>query len=530
MESLTRSAQARRWRWGPASGTGGAGSTIGSAGTGAGGASSTGTQPGSTPPTGVAGSAPPPPTTTQPPISSDGWTALVKSADTRVVYVSSSGGDDTRDGSTPDLAVATLARGYAALRTGYPDWLLLKAGDTWDKAFGPKWEKSGRSPTEKMVVSSYGDGPAPLLRTPLDGNMFAAVWLVDSTSHVAIVGINMRPASRVPGEADFDASVSTQGPFRGISIYNGPSDILVEGCHISHYTTNIEVQQAGKQPTDVTIRRNVIVDAWADSATSHSQGIYVEGTVRLLIEENILDHNGWNESITGAEPTIFNHNIYMNAAEQDPIIRGNLSTRASSMCFKIKAEDSAYENSGLLIESNVCIDDAIGVSLGGNPPASGLMYKDVTVRKNVFSHMGPRPNAQATCFGIDISSAEGAEVTNNYLLDTDQAASSYGLTVQNLPNTDVLVSGNVLNHWNATPAFPSSVAAGITLANNWVERPATEFVDGSRSVESYATAQGLSGGVDGLIAQARQQTKARWRVELTGKAIANYIDAGFTRR
>ena len=50
--------------------------------------------------------------------------------------------------SEPSLQALTLARGYALLRTGYPDWLLLKAGDTWTKAFGAKWEKSGRSSTE----------------------------------------------------------------------------------------------------------------------------------------------------------------------------------------------------------------------------------------------------------------------------------------------------------------------------------------------------------------------------------------------
>jgi len=259
-------------------GTGGSGGGSGGAGGGSGGTGSSGTGG-----SGAAGSVAP--------ISSTGWTELTKSADTKVVYVSSSGGDDSRDGSSESLAVATLARGYALLRDKNPDWLLLKAGDTWTKPFPSKWEKSGRSATEKMVVTSYGSGATPLIRTPQNGGN-AALWIVDATTHVAFVGIALRPAGRIPGDSDYDSSVISNGPDFGISVYNGPSDILIEGCEIAYYSTNVQIQGAPTKPSDIQLRRNVILDSYADSAVGHSQGLYAEATTRLLLEENELDHNG----------------------------------------------------------------------------------------------------------------------------------------------------------------------------------------------------------------------------------------------
>src|SRR5690606_36580387 len=62
-------------------------------------------------------------------IGPDGWTILTPCADSRVVYVSSSQGNDAFDGLSEATPKRTIAAGYALLRDGYPDWLLLKSGD-----------------------------------------------------------------------------------------------------------------------------------------------------------------------------------------------------------------------------------------------------------------------------------------------------------------------------------------------------------------------------------------------------------------
>ena len=55
--------------------------------------------------------------------------------ETGIVYVSNSEGDDANNGFSPATSVKTLARGYSLMRDGYPDWLLLKRGDTWTNEY-----------------------------------------------------------------------------------------------------------------------------------------------------------------------------------------------------------------------------------------------------------------------------------------------------------------------------------------------------------------------------------------------------------
>jgi hypothetical protein len=83
--------------------------------------------------------------------------------DSRLIYVSSTAGDDTNDGLSPATPKRTLAGGVDQLRDGYPDWLFLRRGDTWAEGFAP-FEFSGRSDDEPIVVTAYGPGDvAPLV-------------------------------------------------------------------------------------------------------------------------------------------------------------------------------------------------------------------------------------------------------------------------------------------------------------------------------------------------------------------------------
>jgi len=77
-------------------------------------------------------------------IDSDGWSNLTPSADSRLIYVSNSGNDATGQvysvadvganphnpsGTINTFKSITVAMNH--LRTGYPDWLILKRGDEW---------------------------------------------------------------------------------------------------------------------------------------------------------------------------------------------------------------------------------------------------------------------------------------------------------------------------------------------------------------------------------------------------------------
>ena len=99
-------------------------------------------------------------------LGSDGWTDITESGDTHKIYVSNSSGNDaTAVVGDINHPYQTLSAAMAQVRDGYPDWVLLKAGDTWvDQSFG-NLSVSGRSADEPLLLSSYGSGARPLIET-----------------------------------------------------------------------------------------------------------------------------------------------------------------------------------------------------------------------------------------------------------------------------------------------------------------------------------------------------------------------------
>jgi hypothetical protein len=88
-------------------------------------------------------------------LDANGWTVFSPSADTHKIYVSNSMGSDANDGLSENTPVQTLAKGLSLMRDGYPDWLLLKAGDTWTGEAFDYVPSSGRSAAEPMLISSW---------------------------------------------------------------------------------------------------------------------------------------------------------------------------------------------------------------------------------------------------------------------------------------------------------------------------------------------------------------------------------------
>ncbi len=74
-----------------------------------------------------------------------GWTVVDPSADSRIIYVSSSTGNDANDGLSARTAKRSIDAGMALVRDGSPDHLLLKRGDVFTDQSFANWYQSGRS-------------------------------------------------------------------------------------------------------------------------------------------------------------------------------------------------------------------------------------------------------------------------------------------------------------------------------------------------------------------------------------------------
>ncbi|MCH7910961.1 MAG: hypothetical protein IIB38_15270, partial [Candidatus Hydrogenedentes bacterium] len=290
-----------------------------------------------------------------------GWTTLTPSADTIIYYVSDSSGNDANDGLSPSTAFQTLAKGVSLLQDGFPDWLLLKTGDTWSNQGFGGWARSGRSPWEPMVLSSYGASTARPIVT-------GAPLLTNNTptNNLSIVGLHFQ----TPGFTGADGQEKA-----GVRFLGKNNDILIEDCMFE--VSDFEFQDFYGPVSNVSLRRCVIIDNF--NVGAHAGGLYITGVTNLLIEENLFDHNGWNDTIAGAGPTIFNHNVSLHLPSFGTIFRGNITARSSSHGLQART--------GGVVEDNLFVRNPIALLYGGSDimqpgGISGTVARNVVLEGN----------------------------------------------------------------------------------------------------------------------------------------------------
>lgn len=405
------------------------------------------------------------------------WTTFTEHASTVKIYVSNSDGNDADDGLTEATAKATLTAGKALLRDGFPDWLLLKAGDTWTNENFGTWSKSGLDATNPMLVSSYGTGARPLIKTGTNGCL---TFSNANRSHVAFVGLRFWAHSRTGSESSTGIAMFQTG---GSSLIT--SNILFEDCYIEGYKDNLTLQaDAGAGTiTNIRLRRCIIVDAFSTTA-SHSQGLYASGITDLLVEECVFDHNGWSETVP-ADATIFNHNSYINSCF-NAILRNNLYLRSSSIGTKFSTEGVTFDT--LLVENCFYIEGELGISAGGNSPETDLRFIDVTLRNNVMLYIGrSQPTGRDLGWCIEIKDWDGGLVENNLLLYQTAAGTpnSFGVKFGGDSERNIIVQDNIIYAvQNAGIQVPiNATETGIIIQNNDIQDPteASQMVDYSGS-------------------------------------------------
>jgi hypothetical protein len=516
-------------------------------------------------------------------VDPQGWTNVTPSADSRIIYVSSSQGSDTNNGLSPDSPVKTVAKGRSMLRNNSPDWLLLKRGDVWYEKFGGL-SVSGRSAQEPILISAYGTGDRPLLNTRSDN---AITTNVTPANHVAIIGVRFNSNTNDPNSPDFTNTSAGYG-FYGVAPVN---DILIEDCYFEHYSTNLLFQSTQGLEQNISVRRNVLVD----STGGRSQGVYVNGVQNILFEENLFDHNGWSEE-TGESASIYNHNLYMSAHNDGVVVRGNIFANASSHGLQARA--------GGVIEDNLFIKNPIGmvfgngtsftpggvegrvsnnvfigsrdldgsprgyaIEVGNTKPGAGTVLEG-----NIFAHddqrnfpaiklsMGNPPSNLSEAVGLN-----DLTVTDNIVYDwyqglsTDTAyvpgASGFkalnGLVIrdndfQQTISSRLLLHGNPYdstqedfddNHyWDDSPSSGwFSVGTATKSFDDWqnslepnANRTQRKYRDPDRDVETYNRSLGGAATTDAFLAAARQQSRQNWRPQLTADAVNDYVRDGFT--
>jgi hypothetical protein len=493
------------------------------------------------------------------------WSVFEPSEDSRVVYVSSSTGHDANGGLSPDDAVKTIAAGEELLREGYPDFLLLKRGDVWENEDFGRWKLSGRSTKEPMVVSSYGDGTTrPLVRTGLANR---GLWLDGGqvVEHVAFTGIELHAHTYI-GEEKAEA---------GILFLGSGGDVLIEDCLIRGYKDNIVFNGFNGDLSDIRVRGCVIVDSF--SKIAHAQGLYAADMSGLLIEGCVFDHNGWSETIAGADPTIFNHNVYIQTTCSDVTVRRNVIMNGSSHGIQLRPGGECTDN--------VILYNPIGVLAGNGGDAPAV---EVSIRGNVIMYADDITPDKPRGMGIDLQHVKSGEVEGNVLAH-NQSAKPYGHAIKlhstpAAPVSDLVISSNTIYDWQGGLKFNKEGISNVMVRGNRIQAEdvsvpiikhegtkidvtyggnayhseaipvswfqvgvdtynfgawkdmaddegseATEvpFKDVDRSPATYQTLVGGEAGLEGFVKALRGQSRSTWNDAYAAPALLSYFREGF---
>jgi hypothetical protein len=504
------------------------------------------------------------------------WTPWTPSVDTRVTYVSSSFGNDANDGSSTTKAKRTIAAGKALLRNGFPDWLLLKKGDVWDEPFGT-WSLSGRSPTERMLVGSYGAGAQrPLIRT---GSRSGLDLFDNGIPHndLAFIGLHFWANGFNGGN----------GTPRGIQVYGSAHDLLIEDCCVEAFDTNIVLQGSPEgvgRHANLALRRNVIVDAYT-TGTGNTAGLFASSTDGLLVEENVIDHNGWRDDVPGSVPTWFRRNVYIQNGNTGVVFRKNI----------VAGTDGLQMRPGGVVEDNLFLHNAIAIMFGGgtNPEPQGVSG---VVRRNVILDGRDLQPGSARGWGLWLLNITSATIDSNVIAHNVSGHAPYPITFDSANGWMGNFRGvehtglwnNVVHAWNGYSRFVGSAAqtidveligdrfqneitldpllqhdqagstSGVASAINafdalaapgaWMFRgglplslaqwkglvgdstsqaSAVAFPDPTRTIATYQLSIGGLPTLDAFLAQARMQSRGYWRTQFTADAVNAYIRAGY---
>ncbi len=447
-----------------------------------------------------------------------GWTVLTPSEDSRQVYVSSSEGNDDNDGLSPSTPKRTIGAADALIRTGFPDYLLLKRGDTFSGGTLGRW-KSGRSAKEPLVLSYYGEsGARPMI---IVEQIFIRL-LAQPRNHVAIVGIHFYKETSDPASPNFDNTNCVNA----LAIFPGPSggeNYLVEDCKFQYCW----VAAQGKNTTflrNFSFRRNIVSQTWThNSLTEHTggvgniQGLFVSRIENLVIEENFFDHCGWSEEIEDANANQFNHNIYIqNDCAGETVLKGNVLMRGAAHGVQLRSGGNARHN--------VMINNAIGMNIGYS--AAPTEYAGATtVSDNIVTDGRPQvPNditfpQTGAVWGLWMQNIENASVDRNIVSNILEPTGLNMRPYQDFTDQD----GDGINFMNP------NLFGEQNIAWNWVLQnfPNNEdWPDAARNIQSFASLKEW-GDMEGYGQHHLNRPLGVYTYEYSAYEYLNYIREGF---
>jgi hypothetical protein len=420
-------------------------------------------------------------------------------ADGRIIYVSASEGNDANNGLTPQTAVRTLDRGYALVRDGKPDWMLLKRGDVFALTSRNSndfraWAKSGRSPLEPMILGTYGDAELPRPRIDTNGH---GVFYGLRADNLVIRDLHLYANLRDPNNPSYDKSNNSEV---GVWV-NSAEGLVLLNCMIEYFKGNIVMQDYPEpdEPTlrDIRMHRCVVRNSYSHGDTD-SSGMFVNFASGFVVTECIFDHNGWNEQVEDSHRRGRNHNAYFSHCHGVALV-GNVFARGSYEDVKFRCEDGEHPSTGILVQDNLFLACAYAIGFdtnNGDGRRKPTVYRNVEVTGNVFAQTLGWPLDNPGGPAMRIGWMLDGNFTNNLYCDPDpRNERPQAIEIKlNTPMENIAVTENTaaLADLPAFYVFPSTANANvINFTNNSDTNPLSDLGQYLHQVSPRLSVDGL---------------------------------------
>ena len=447
------------------------------------------------------------------PVDENGWTVIKPSPDSKIIYVSSTAGNDNNNGISPETPVATIEKAKDLVRDGCPDHILLKRGDTWISGEGLGAFYSGRSAQEPMVVGYYGEqGDRPLIKIEKD-----IVYIQgEKRSNLAFVGLELYAYKHDPNSPEYESEKGVCG----ISFIQATGEnILIEDCKFNYASMGAYTTKRSEEGLlqNLKFRRNIILHAWAgDSYYIHErrtriQGMFIAGVSGILLEENLFDHNGWDEQVDGAGACMYNHNIYMSADNpncEKIIVKKNILARGAAHGLQLR--------SGGYAEDNLFIGNAINLNLGyhKDSPKKGAF---AVAKNNVFQEV---------------------RLMDSLNTDYPRTASIRGIGEITIPSViENNIFSNCVNEaqfgiddYDDKWGFGGEVKLKDNIVYKWTnktDKPDSGWPYPDRTIAGYHSTLGGEPSTIAFLLEARKRPLKTWWPNYSAHVVNNYFRAGF---
>ncbi len=502
--------------------------------------------------------------------------ALPPAAAIRRIHVSSAG-DDAADGLTPATARRTLAAALAIVRDARGDEVLLRRGDVFGLVEPVRLTFSGESAARPFVLSAYGSGPRPILRSR--GEVALLVGSDGSpgpVEHLVVRGLALEEARTLQEIGDgVSEGLRIVGP-QGAS--GTATDVTLEDLSVRGYGVGINALGGGTGSgiRELRVRHALILD------TAHARnaiGMLFSRVEGLVLDEVVVDGV---QRAQGAHAGVFDHSVYVQTDCRDVSVRGSIFARAP---------DGVMQRAGGVLEDNLVVDVAIGalegyVFAGAIPTPGGVTFR---AERNVFVDLGDLSPDLGRGVGMYVGNVRSGVIRDNVIARSRAANPWSGMALALMGETNegnvgvldlvvegntivgmpiplrlagrtfgrVSFAGNVLGAPIGGTPF-ASVDAEVTIAfernralsvgGRWMvqiaqrETPLSEWLSGrdplgpatlideTRDVAGYHASIGGERSLEAFLAAVRAQSGDGWREELTGRAASAWIRAGLRAR